>query len=230
MSRYWTDKTDNVDAVSAQDFNEAFKGISEDMSNVEMELSEVKKYIDAITGDIDVALDSITAIQNALIQNGTPVTPFTNLVPLSTEADGETIYNGGLGYKDNIRLSSTSIEKTDNGENTTITGYIPFTQNDKLYIYPAFVGGNTANTVNFYNGNYEHLGQVTDSGAYSGFCNGSFKTTLVNEISVLDISGVIVSGVENVAFVRVGNLIAGSKAIITSGSEMIITKNEEIEL
>lgn len=49
MSRYWTDKTDNLDAVSAQDFNEAFKGISEDMSNVEMELSEVKnvsKYIE----------------------------------------------------------------------------------------------------------------------------------------------------------------------------------------
>lgn len=31
---------------------------------------------------------------------------YTNLVPLSTEADDKTIYNGGLGYKNGYRIRS----------------------------------------------------------------------------------------------------------------------------
>ena len=34
----------------------------------------------------------------------------TNLVPLSTEADGVTIYNGGLGYKNGYRIRSGGAE------------------------------------------------------------------------------------------------------------------------
>lgn len=150
----------------------------------------------------------------------------TNLVPLSTEADGVTIYNGGKGYKDGYRIRSGGAEAVL--ANTTITGYIPFVKGDKLYIYPPFNGGNTENTVNFYDGSFANLGQVTDSGNYYGFCNSTFKAKVINGVSVLDISAVTVSGVEKVAFVRIGNKISNS--VITSGAEMIITKNEEITL
>lgn len=155
---------------------------------------------------------------------------YTNLVPLSTEADG-TPYNGGKGYKDGYRIRSGGAEATQGG--TTITGYIPYRKGDKLYIYPKFVGGNTWNTVNFYNDAFACLGQVTDSGSYYGFCNRTFKTKVVNGVSVLDISAVTVSGIENVAYVRIGNMIddktwAEGGSSIKSGSEMIITKNEEI--
>ena len=70
-----------------------------------------------------------------------------NLMPLSTEADGITPYNNGLGYKDNWRVRSEGAEQ----EQTKIscTGFIPFTKNDKLYIYPPFTGGNTDNAINF---------------------------------------------------------------------------------
>lgn len=159
---------------------------------------------------------------------------YTNLVPLSTEADGKTIYNNGLGYKDGYRIRSGGAEAAN--VNSTITGYIPFVKGDKLYIYPAFTGWNTQNAINFCDSSYTNLGQITDSGAAYGICNGNnvaaFKTELVNGVSVLDISDVTDLGVENIAYVRITNLIYyydTDNALISSGAEMIITKNEEIE-
>ena len=55
-----------------------------------------------------------------------------------------------------------------------------------------------------------------------------------NGVSVLDISAITVSGIANVAYVRIGNYIKSGgntgASTIQSGSEMIITKNEEIPL
>ena len=151
---------------------------------------------------------------------------YTNLVPLSTTEDGKTIYNNGLGYKNGYRVRSGGAE----GESTwsTITGYIPYVKGDKLYIYPPFVGDNTVNAINFYDSAFNCIGQVTDSGGQYGICEGNFtafKTQVVNGVSVLDLSNNTVSGVENIAYVRITNKID----VITSGSQMIITKNEEIE-
>ena len=154
---------------------------------------------------------------------------FTNLVPLSTEADGKTIYNGGKGYKDKYRIRSSGAEVgMDEG---TCTGYIQYTKSDKLYIYPPFTGGNTQNAINFYDGSFACIGQVTDSGGGYGICAGYaslFKTQVVNGVSVLDLSAVTISGVENIAFVRVTNDRYACEN--RSGSDMIITKNEEITL
>ena len=151
---------------------------------------------------------------------------YKNWVPYSTESDGKTIYNGGLGYKDGYRLRSGGAEGESAG--VTITGFIPFVKGDKLYIYPPFNGGNTWNTVNFYDSSFAHLGQITDSGMCYGFCTKAFKTTLDGGVSVLDISAVTVSDVAKVAYVRIGNNIGNGDNAITSGAEMIITKNEEI--
>lgn len=153
---------------------------------------------------------------------------YKNWVFYSTEADGETIYNGGKGYKDGYRIRSGGAEaQVSYG---VCTGYIPYKQGDKLYIYPPFTGENTVNAINFYDSAFNCLGQVTDEGNGYGFCNDSgnlvtsFKTTLINGVSVLDISAVTVSGVADVAHVRVTHRLTS----IQSGAEMIITKNEEI--
>lgn len=147
---------------------------------------------------------------------------YKNWVFYSTESDGKTIYNGGLGYKDGWRVRSGGAEAQN--EYCVCTGYIPYKQGDKLYIYPPFTGDNNGNAINFYDSAFNCLGQVTDAGACYGFCNSSFKTKVVNGASVLDISAVTVSGVANVAHVRVTNRFTS----IQSGAEMIITKNEEI--
>ena len=155
---------------------------------------------------------------------------YKNWVKYSTEADGVTIYNGGLGYKDHYRIRSSGAEQQQ--DYITITGFIPFVKGDKLYIYPPFSGQNTANTVTFYDSSFTCLGQITDSGAAYGFCanNGSkFKTKVVNGISVLDISAVTVSGIDNVRYVRIGNgIFTGYGSPIKTGADMIVTVNEEI--
>lgn len=154
---------------------------------------------------------------------------YKNWVKYSTEADGTTIYNGGLGYKDGYRVRSGGAEAEQAG--SSCTGFIPFTKSDQLYVYPQFTNQNTNNAVNFYDSSFACLGQITDSGAAYGICASAvaaFKTTAVNGVSVLDLSVVTVSGVENIAYVRITNNIYNGG--IASGSEMIITKNEEIPL
>ena len=151
-----------------------------------------------------------------------------NWVKYSTEADGVTIYNGGLGYKDNYRVRSGGAEQQTDG--ITITGFIPFVKGDKLYIYPPFTGGNTDNTINFYDASFACLGQITDGGSSYGICvnNGSkFKTKVVNGVSVLDLSDNTASGVSDIRYVRIGNNIE-SASPISSGADMIVTVNEEI--
>lgn len=157
---------------------------------------------------------------------------YKNWVKFSTEADGKTIYNNGLGYKDGWRVRSGGAEATNSY--SSITGYIPYVKGDKLYIYPPFTGGNTDNTVNFYNSAFENLGQITDAGGGYGICGGDkaplYKTQVINGVSVLDILNAPSIDAENIAYVRIGNHIKYDDAVINSGSEMIITKNEEIPL
>ena len=151
---------------------------------------------------------------------------YKNWVKFSTENDGKTIFNNGLGYKDHYRIRSGGAESGD--YKSTCTGFIPFVKGDKLYIYPAFTGQNTQNAINFADASFTNLGQVTDEGTGYGICNNNgaaFKTTLVNGVSVLDLSENTVSGVENIAYVRITN-----DYYVASGAEMIITKNEEIPL
>jgi hypothetical protein len=148
---------------------------------------------------------------------------YKNWVFYSTEADGKTIYNNGLGYKDGYRVRSGGAEaQVSYG---VCTGYIPYKKGDKLYIYPPFFGDNTCNAVNFFDSAFNCIGQITDTGNHYGICNSSFKTNVINGVSVLDISAITVSGVADIAYVRVTHRF---NELLTSGADMIITKNEEI--
>lgn len=163
-----------------------------------------------------------------LLINGVSIwkSGYTNLVPLSTEADGKTIYNNGLGYKNGYRIRSGGAEQA--ATEGVCTGFISFVKEDKLYIHPAFTGGNTNNAINFVDASFTNLGQITDSGNGYGICAGNpsaFKTKVINGVSVLDLSSNTISGVENIAFVRITN-----NYYQATGAEMIITKNEEIPL
>lgn len=53
-----------------------------------------------------------------------------NWVRYSTEADGKTIYNGGLGYKNNTRLNSSAADVGKDGYATV--GYIPVKAGDLI--------------------------------------------------------------------------------------------------
>ena len=154
---------------------------------------------------------------------------YKNWVKYSTEADGVTIYNGGLGYKDGCRIRSGGEEQSGN-IGITVTGYIPLKNGETLRIYPPFAGQNTPNTINFYDASFKNLGQITDSGSAYGICSGKvslYKTQVIDGVSTLTLTS---SHDPGIAFVRIGNAtIADYGSHISTGEDMIVTINEEIE-
>lgn len=148
----------------------------------------------------------------------------TNLVPLSTEADGVTIYNGGKGYKDGYRVRSGGAEATST--NATCTGFIKATNGDVIRLsgYDAQYS-NAANAINVFDGNRNNLGQIA---ANSDKSYGCFLNTGNNWDDVIaEGNGVyywIVPSGYGIEYIRVTGYTNGQ------GSKMIITKNEEIAL
>lgn len=156
---------------------------------------------------------------------------YINMVPLSIDSSG-AIYNG-TGYKEGYRIRSGGAEAES--ADAVCTGFIPYKQGDILRIYPAFIGRNTENTINFADASFTNLGQRTDSGATYGICstNANLWTaceTAVDGVSVVDISDIPNAG--DVAYVRItncyGTLGDGTQSAINSGAELIVTVNEEI--
>lgn len=183
---------------------------------------------DGVIGMYDIVRKIfLTNAGNGAFAKGANVGRYKNWARYSTESDGVTIYNGGKGYKDGYRIRSGGDEAEN--EAACCTGFIPFVKGDKMYIHHAFSGGNTDNAINFADASFTNLGQITDAGVGYGICSGhvdSFKTTVINGVSVLDLSNNTVSGVENIAYVRITNKSRVDN--IGFGSEMIITVNEEI--
>lgn len=246
---YWLNYNHALNYICGYDSNFNFIG-AEYSANVNNGICYGTKFIDYVTGDknyaravlknnenlayirvscrAELAGQTISGSHMKVSTKSSAITAwekyfYTNLVPLSTEADGKTIYNSGLGYKDGWRVRSGGAEATESYG--VCTGYIPYQKGDKLYIYPPFFGDNTCNAVNFFDSAFNCLGQITDVGNYYGICNSSFKTNVINGVSVLDISAITVSGVEDIAYVRITHRF---NELLSSGADIIITKNEEI--
>lgn len=160
-----------------------------------------------------------------------------NWVKYSTEADGVTIYNGGLGYKEGYRIRSGGAEQssTNAGTKALCTGFIPFKKGDVLRMSPPFSGLNISNAINFSDGSFANIGQRTSSGVRYGICASGtgWDTSIstVNRITVVDISSV--SNADAVRYVRItypwdDNAIADENQV-KSGEDFIVTVNEEIE-
>lgn len=149
---------------------------------------------------------------------------YKNWTRYSINADG-SIYNG-VGYKDQYRIRSGGAE--GGMSNACCTGFIPLRAGDTLRIYPAFTGLNTQNAINFADENFGNLGQITDTGTGYGICTeepSKYKPTAANGISVLTLTAAHDSAIR---YVRITNHIYAPESGISSGSEMIITVNEEI--
>lgn len=159
---------------------------------------------------------------------------YKNWVQYSTESDGVTIYNGGLGYKEGYRVRSGGAEQATT--NTACTGFIPFKKGDVLRIYPAFAGQNIVNSINFANSSRTNIGQASGTTAMYGICTyapdewNAAVTSNVNGVTVIDMTNI--PRTDDVAYVRITHCIAkassGYKPIISSGAEIIVTINEEI--
>lgn len=153
---------------------------------------------------------------------------YTNLVPLSTEADGKTIYNNGLGYKNGYRVRSGGAEASS--YNASCTGYIPAKAGDAVRLSGYDVEYDTTNNaINVSDVNRNNLGQIVANAPTDGY--GFFQNTWRdynwgNSKGVKEEkTGVYIWTVPpdaSIAYVRV------TGKTQEDGSKMIVTINEEI--
>lgn len=147
---------------------------------------------------------------------------YTNLVPLSTEADGVTIYNGGLGYKDGYRIRSGGAEGAISVG--SCTGFIKATSGDVVRLSGYGIDDlSVNNAINVSDINRNNLGQIVGNNTNSYGC---FAGTGINWNSVIsEGNGVyywIVPAGYGIEYIRVSGFTDAD------GSKMIVTVNEEI--
>lgn len=150
---------------------------------------------------------------------------YKNWVKYSTESDGVTIYNGGLGYRENYRLSSDGSEKT--GTNGVIAGFIPikpgdvvrFASSGKIINWPI---SNATNCIHYYNSSKESVGRFMGAGTVSGVCTAA--NSVVTEEVYRQKYRFTVPNESSIEYVRVGVYWPNGP----DGENFIVTVNEEI--
>ena len=165
-------------------------------------------------------------------------TKFTNQIKGAVDSDGETIYNGGLGYIDGYRLSSSGSLSSQ--VNTVTTGFIKC--NSSSLIRLAGVTWKAPGSGNcylvFYDSSFTLLGSVShyyssDEQAYVSTVRGNvkFKTTssVTAIVSPTEQNSTLIfdhytfkSDADKVAYFRING--------VGVGANMIVSVNEEINL
>lgn len=157
---------------------------------------------------------------------------YTNLVPLSTEADGKTIYNGGLGYKDGYRVRSGGAE--GEASSGSCIGFIPIKPGDVVRLSGwDFSHNANENAINVADKNFTNIGQFTMLPARYGVMAYTYNGQYYVADSVIqEKTGVwkwVCPPNADIAFMRVSAY--GSYPVNNKlGSKMIVTVNEEITL
>ena len=164
-----------------------------------------------------------------LFINGTQVwkSGYKNWVKYSTEADGKTIYNGGLGYKNDYRVRSGGAEVV--ATSCACTGFMPVKSGDVVRVSGVeFNVVTNGNAINASDSSFNNLGQLVanfPSGGYGIFASGetyfpySWKSIVEEKTGVW--RWVVPPADSGVAYIRLS-------AQVLDGSSMIVTINEEI--
>lgn len=156
---------------------------------------------------------------------------FTNQVPISTDTDG-SIFNG-VGYKENVRLSSSGGISSSAQNGSVTTGFMPFPDGDKTVIRMKGVEwkNSTSNYgghyyINFYDSNKKFLVYLS-SQEHASYTHVVTVTRDANGVETVKWSqtygdtNTMLSWVRNDAkYIRIN---AHGK-----GADMIVTINEEI--
>lgn len=158
---------------------------------------------------------------------------FKNWVKYSTEADGKTIYNGGLGYRNGYRLSSSGEEKVQT--NAVSTGFIPATPKDIIRM----AGVSWKSTINagytyicFYDAKFNKLAHINEYQGQSsnGVANMSAGTVLTNDKRAhnitADANGVYTFDLDYQSGASFSYIRISAEG---NGADMIVTINEPIE-
>lgn len=156
---------------------------------------------------------------------------YKNWVRYSTESDGVTIYNGGLGYKNGYRIRSGGAEGALSS--SAHTGFIPVKAGDVIRIGGLNFGSTYSHgsAMNVANSSFTNIGQFSmQSGEYGIFAQSAYKAYSKSSV-VQEKTGVwkwvVPPAASGVAYIRVScNMYDTGEA--ADGSLLIVTINEEI--
>lgn len=193
--------------------------VSQILNYYRMRVALADEWIKNTNGELDLPTQEVS---------------YTNIVPLSVDTNN-AIYND-KGYKDGYRLSSSGAEKEQ--EDSTLTGYMPFTKNDIARLTgvvfgtygslgsDGVTGGNgTGKSLYSYIGLYDSNKNILaclqcDNAKFveaginvSGW---SYPTASSSDVITFDFSGYA----KDIAYIRIN--------AVGNGANMIVTKNEEI--
>ena len=124
----------------------------------------------------------------------------TNQIPISTDANGNTFVgeNGGLGYKNGYRLSTSSGGEKKEAPNHELTGFIPCTYYSTLYVKNITTDASTLETCCWYDENKNYI-----AGGYTyllfGTVNGEVASGKTSAMS----NDVLIANKDKVAFIRI---------------------------
>jgi uncharacterized repeat protein (TIGR02543 family) len=149
-----------------------------------------------------------------------------NWVRYSTDSDGVTIYNGGLGYKNGYRVRSAGAEGANSL--TTCTGFIKVNPGDIIRISGCnFEYAQNGNAINASDSSFTNIGQFTMLPASYDIFSGTYAA--YNHQSVVkEKTGiwkwVVPPASSGVAYIRV----SGYDPNGDPSAKLIVTINEEI--
>lgn len=162
---------------------------------------------------------------------------YKNWVRYSTEADGVTIYNGGLGYKNGYRVRSGGGYQERN--TCAHTGFIPVKAGDVVRISGMhFANGyGHGSALNVADSSFTNIGQFSmSSGIYGIFTKaeyaGYIKSSVVEEKPGVW-KWIVPPAASGVAYIRITANMYGAEphndpVVNADGSLLIVTINEEI--
>lgn len=173
-----------------------------------------KIQIPEVTGNVEIKAIAIKQVS------------YTNLVPKSIDSSGD-VYNGGLGYKNGVCLSSSGAEAGDMGAFTT-TGFIPYnpSKNNVLRIGGSAIVANYTEygwRVQAYNSDF----QILQTYNVSGFTN---HANIVGGVLVIDSLQTFIGFKpnENAAYIRI-SCRTGTRSAEVNGAGLIVTLDQEID-
>ena len=146
---------------------------------------------------------------------------YKNWVKYAIDTDGN-IYNGGLGYRDGYRVSSSGSIKASDDPKGICTGYIPLTGGDVIRVAGvewAAGESHAQKAIAFFDSSFNWLGTVTNQssgGLFYGICNSSnLKFSEADGITTFQ-----TPTNTSIAYVVI--------SAVNTGNDMIVTINEEI--
>ena len=164
---------------------------------------------------------------------------YKNWVKYSTEADGATIYNGGLGYKDNCRVRSGGEEAANIAG--SCSGYIPVNGGDIIRVATTgtgtgdrFTDGGASSAINVFGASSgkpgDNLGQVVGNSNGYGIFASDAAYGAYNSKSVIQKDSywqwTVPPADSGIAFIRVSGYTNPDRD--STFEELIVTINEEI--